>query len=91
MLAIKTASVATFSDPKPPPNLEKLIPRIAPRPVFLINAIHNEVDHKAPEYFAAAGEPKQQWLVPKGGHAGGYAAMPREYERRVVDFLDRSL
>ena len=91
MLAIKTASVALFSNTKPPPNLETLIPRIAPRPVFLINAMHNEVDHKAPEYFAAAGEPKQRWLVPKGGHAAGFRAMPREYERRVVGFLDRSL
>jgi len=91
MLAIKTASVALFSNARPPANLETLIPKIAPRPVFLINAMHNEVDHKAPEYFAAAGEPKQRWLVPKGGHAGGFAAMPAEYERRVIAFLDRSL
>jgi uncharacterized protein len=91
LLAVKTASVALFSNTKPPANLETLIPRIAPRPVFLINALHNEVDHKAPEYFAAAGEPKQQWLVPKGGHTGGLTAMPAEYERRVVGFLDHSL
>jgi uncharacterized protein len=91
LLAVKTASVALFSDTTPPDNLEDLIPRIAPRPVFLINAAHNEVDQKAPEYFAAAREPKQQWLVPRGGHTGGITAMPREYERRVVDFFDRSL
>jgi dienelactone hydrolase len=91
LLAVKTAAVALFSDTLPPANLETLIPRISPRPVFLINALHNEVDHKAPEYFAAAKEPKQQWLVPKGGHTGGITAMPEEYERRVVGFLDRSL
>jgi dienelactone hydrolase len=91
LLAVKTASVALFSDSRPPANLEDLIPRIAPRPVFLINARHNEVDQKAAEYFAAAREPKQQWLVPRGGHTGGISAMPREYERRVIDFLDRSL
>jgi uncharacterized protein len=90
-LALKTASVALFSDTAPPDNLEDLIPRIAPRPVFLINAAHNEVDHKAPEYFAAAREPKQQWLVPRGGHTDGISAMPREYERRVIGFFDRSL
>jgi uncharacterized protein len=90
-LAVKTASVALFSDTTPPDNLEDLIPRIAPRPVFLINAAHNEVDHKAPEYFAAAREPKQQWLVPRGGHTGGISAMPREYERRVIGFFNRSL
>jgi fermentation-respiration switch protein FrsA (DUF1100 family) len=88
---MKTASVALFSDSTPPDNLEDLIPRIAPRPVFLINAAHNEVDQKATEYFAAAREPKQQWLVPRGGHTGGISAMPREYERRVVRFFDRSL
>jgi uncharacterized protein len=91
LLAMKTASVALFSDTTPPDNLEDLIPRIAPRPVFLINAAHNEVDQKAPEYFAAAREPKQQWLVPRGGHTGGISAMAREYERRVVGFFDRSL
>ena len=91
LFAVKTASVALFSDTTPPENLENLIPRIAPRPVFLINAAHNEVDHKAPEYFAAAGEPKQQWLVSRGVHTGGISAMPREYERRVVGFFDRFL
>jgi dienelactone hydrolase len=91
LLAVKTASVALFSDTAPPENLEDLIPRIAPRPVFLINAAHNEVDQKAAEYFAAARDPKQQWLVPRGGHTGGMSAMPREYERRVVGFFDRSL
>jgi fermentation-respiration switch protein FrsA (DUF1100 family) len=91
MVAIKTGAVALFSDTAPPENLEKLIPRISPRPVFLINALHNEVDHKAPEYFAAARAPKEQWLVPRGGHTGGMSAMPAEYERRVVGFLDRAL
>lgn len=60
MLAMKTASVALFSDTPPPANLETLIPRISPRPLLLINAMHNEVDNKAPEYFAAAREPKEQ-------------------------------
>jgi dienelactone hydrolase len=89
--ALQTAAVALFSDKRPPANLETLIPRISPRPIFLINALHGEVDNKAPEYFAAAGEPKEQWLVPSGGHTGGISAMPREYERRVVGFFDRSL
>ena len=89
--AVKTASVALFSDTMPPENLETLIPRITPRPVFLINAAHNEVDDKGPEYFAAAEEPKQRWLVPEGGHTGGITAMPKEYERRVVGFFDRWL
>ena len=36
-------------------------------------------------------EPKQSWTVPRGGHTGGIDAMPQEYERRVVGFLDRAL
>jgi fermentation-respiration switch protein FrsA (DUF1100 family) len=89
--AVKFGSVALFSGSAPPPDLETLIPKIAPRPVFLINAVHHEVDAKAPEYYAAAREPKQQWMVPKGGHTDGIKVMPDEYERRVVAFFDRAL
>ena len=90
-LALKTASVAVFSDTVPPRNLETLIPRIAPTPILLINAAHDEVGNKAPEYFAAAKEPKERWLVPEGGHTDGITAMPEEYERRVVGFFDKWL
>ena len=41
----------------PPDNLTTLIPRIAPRPVFLINAAEGEVDDKTPEYFDSARRP----------------------------------
>jgi fermentation-respiration switch protein FrsA (DUF1100 family) len=84
-------AVGVFANDPPPTDLTKLLPRIAPRPVFLINAAHNEVDAKAPEYFAAARAPKQQWLVPQGGHTDGIDVMPAEYERRVVGFFDRAL
>ncbi|HSD76417.1 MAG TPA: CocE/NonD family hydrolase [Solirubrobacteraceae bacterium] len=89
--ATKTASLAVFSNHAPPANLTKLIPRIAPRPVFLINAAHGEVDDKTPEYFRAAKEPKSTWAVPAGRHTGGITARPEEYERRVVGFFDRAL
>jgi dienelactone hydrolase len=88
---MKFAAVGVFANDAPPSDLTKLLPRIAPRPVFLINALHHEVDDKAPEYFAAARAPKQQWLVPKGGHTDGIDVMPAEYERRVVGFFDRAL
>jgi uncharacterized protein len=88
---VKFAAVGVFANDPPPSNLTKLLPRIAPRPVFLINAEHHEVDAKAPEYFAAARAPKQQWLVPKGGHTDGIDVLPAEYERRVVGFFDRTL
>ncbi len=89
--AVKTAALSVFSNHEPPANLTKLIPRIAPRPVFLINAAHGEVDDKTPEYYRAAGEPKLTWAVPEGRHTGGISARPRQYERKVVGFFDEAL
>jgi fermentation-respiration switch protein FrsA (DUF1100 family) len=87
----KVAALTVLSNHAPPPNLAKLIPRIAPRPVFLINAAHGEVDDKTPEYYRAAGQPKLTWAVPEGSHTQGLAARPRQYERKVVGFFDRAL
>jgi uncharacterized protein len=83
--------VSLFTNSWQPDDLTELIPKIAPRPVFLINAEHDEVDAKQPEYYAAAREPKQTWIVPEGGHTDGIDVMPEEYERRVVGFFDGAL
>jgi hypothetical protein len=37
--------------------------------------------------FAAAGQPKQEWIAPSGGHAGALAAHPAEYQQRVLAFF----
>jgi uncharacterized protein len=73
----------------PPDNLATLIPKIAPRPVFLIHGEHDN-NRLNPDYYRAAGAPKQIWEA-KGGHIDGIARQPAEYERRVVDFLDGAL
>jgi hypothetical protein len=89
-----TAGTALFSNHGPPPNLKSLVPRIAPRSVFLIYALHGtggEEKQLNPKYYAAAGEPKQIWEISEAAHTGGITARPREYERRVVGFLDRTL
>jgi hypothetical protein len=44
-----------------------------------------------PAYYAAAGEPKWLWEITVAGHTDGIAALPEEYERRVVEFLDGAL
>jgi hypothetical protein len=91
---VLTAGTALFSNHEPPPNLKTLVPRIAPRAVFLIYALHGtggEEKQLDPKYYAAAGEPKQIWQIPEAAHTGGITARPREYERRVVDFFDRTL
>jgi hypothetical protein len=31
------------------------------------------------------------WKIAEAGHVGGLAARPREYEQRVVGFLDAAL
>jgi hypothetical protein len=88
-----TLATTVFSNHGPPPPLAHRIGQIAPRPVFLIYAdpgMGGEAERQ-PEYFAAAGEPKQLWKVPGASHTGGIDARPREFERRVIAFLDRSL
>ena len=58
--------------------------------MFLIHAGADDAGHRAPDYFRAAGQPKQIWEA-RGGHTQGIDAEPAEYERRVVAFFDRSL
>jgi dienelactone hydrolase len=87
-----TAGLTLFSNSRPPPLMQDIVSRIAPRPVFIIWAPHG-IDTEAlnPEYFKAAGEPKTLWEIPESKHTGGLAARPAEYERRVVGFFDDAL
>jgi dienelactone hydrolase len=89
-----TVSTAVLTNNLPPTSLKSLVPRIAPRSVFFIYALHGQNGtEKRPNrgFYAAAGEPKQIWEVPEGPHIGGIAARPVEYERRVIAFFDRAL
>jgi uncharacterized protein len=57
-----TAGTALFSNHMPPPNLNHLTARIAPRSVFFIYALHGtggEEKQLNPKYYAAAGGPKK--------------------------------
>jgi uncharacterized protein len=92
LAAMITASTALFSSTLPPDDLEGLVARISPRPVFLIYT-PNGVDSEDlnPRYYAAAREPKAIWRVPEASHTGAITARPAEYERRVIGFLDRAL
>jgi MYXO-CTERM domain-containing protein len=89
---IKQASLAVFSNQLPPTNLKELVPKIAPRAMFLIaapNAPTGEDLNRG--YYQAAGQPKILWEIPESKHVGGLEARPREYERRVVAFFDGAL
>lgn len=73
---------------------EDLIGDISPRPVLVI---HGENDNAActvsdaRRLHAAAGEPKELWIVPQAGHCSAHALQPEEYERRVLAFFEEAL
>jgi hypothetical protein len=90
LLAVKTASVAMFSNTAPPPKLTDLAPRIR-EPLFVIYAPDGGVETMSPTYFRLASGPKAIWAIPGVGHMGGFDANPKEYERRVVAFFDHAL
>ncbi len=72
-----------------------VINQIAPRAVFLIhaaddtNATTTTADEQA--LYAAARQPKAEWIVPHGGHVGALRTYPAEYQRRVLAFFAQYL
>ncbi len=70
-----------------------VIGKIAPRPVFIIGG---ELDGLVPRFmadqlYAAAGDPKQLWIVPQAHHVDYAQVAPRDYRLRVIDFFSRTL
>jgi fermentation-respiration switch protein FrsA (DUF1100 family) len=89
---VQTAAVAVLSGTLPPPSLEQLASRIAPRPLFLIYAGRGAGGEELnADYYAAAAQPKTLWKIDEAGHVGGLTARPQEYEQRVIGFFDRAL
>jgi uncharacterized protein len=87
-----TAGTAVFSNHGPPPNLDDVVDRIAPRPVFFIYASRGQGGEELTrDFYESARQPKTIWRVPRATHTGGIEARPQEYERRVIEFFDRSL
>jgi uncharacterized protein len=88
-----SAGIALFSNDAPPPSLKDLVRRIAPTPVFFIYGEHGQDGERNlnPTYYKAAAQPKAIWEVPGSGHVGGIDAQPKQYERRVLGFFDRTL
>jgi hypothetical protein len=89
---VLTSGNAVFSNHTPPPRLKEIVGRISPRAVFFIwagNGVDTEVMN--PEYHDAAKEPKAIWKLEDSGHIGALKKYPREYEGRVMPFLDSAL
>jgi hypothetical protein len=91
MMATATTATALFSTSAPPPSVDDLVGRIAPRPLFLITAGPGNSEELNRSYYASAGEPKTLWEIPEASHIGGIKARTAEYERRVVGFFDQAL
>ena len=64
------------------------VARISPRPVFLIFGSEEVERARGYEQYAAAGRPKELWVVPGAGHGEYGQAAPTEYLQRVLDFLN---
>jgi hypothetical protein len=87
-----TAATTVFANHTPPEDLKELVGRITPRPIFLIYATNGLGGEELnPQFYAAAGQPKQIWEITDGGHTKGLTTHPAEYERRVTAFFDRAL
>jgi dipeptidyl aminopeptidase/acylaminoacyl peptidase len=70
-----------------------VIAEISPRPLLII---HDQGDPVALEdnslrNFAAAGQPKQLWLVPGSGHADAQIIAKSQYQSRVTSFFEAAL
>ena len=88
---VMTAGTALFANQLPPPNLKSLAGRIGPTPVFFIYAKHGAAgEDNTPDYYDAVRGPKQIWKIDTS-HTHGLNSRPKDYERRVVGFFDRTL
>jgi uncharacterized protein len=70
-----------------------VISKISPRPLLIVHCMGDRTvpPDNSDRNFAAAGEPKQFWRIPTGGHIDGIKVARDEYERRVGQFFENSL
>lgn len=90
--AVETAAVVALTGDLPPPGLQDVLPRIAPRSVLLVFAGRGGGGEDLNRTFASrAGEGMELWEIPEAKHVEGIRVRPAAYERRIVSFLDRAL
>lgn len=70
-----------------------VIGQLSPRALLLIHGGSDELTpvENAYRLYAAAGEPKQLYILPEVGHGGFFQVEPIEYPRRILAFLDQYL
>ena len=91
-LWIANQGIRSVSGMHPAPSLKPLMPRIGPRRTLLIagGKANGEVPTNR-DYRAAVGPSAELWEIPDAGHTAGLRTHPKEYEARVISFLDRAL
>lgn len=69
------------------------VSRLAPRALLLVHGERDPYVSTAAvqALFAAAGQPKELWIVPQAGHRRADELRPDEYLARVIGFFDRYL
>lgn len=69
------------------------VSHVAPRGLLLISPQGDRLvsPEQSQRMFAAAGEPKELFVVPGAAHAEAHTVAPEAYERRVLAFLARHL
>lgn len=74
-------------------NLTNIMPKISPRPVFIIHGALDRAVRPKDAYalFEHAKEPKELWIVEGAQHCGAYNTAKDEYEQRVISFFDSYL
>ena len=72
---------------------ERIVAELSPTPLLVMHGLDDETISLADSeaIFAAAGEPKELWLIPDAEHSEGVTAAPDEYRRRIVAFFDDNL
>ena len=75
------------------PDPIRAVGRIAPRALLIVAPQGDELIswRQGEKLHAAAGEPKELFVVPDAGHAEAYAVAPEAYRSRILDFLERYL
>lgn len=76
--------------PHLPSNLA-ILPKIAPRPLFLVSTGTRGEKRMIEGYMAVAGEPKTWWQIPEARHARGWLERPDEYNQKLIAFFDKAL
>ena len=76
--AVQTAAVAVLSGHAPPPALDDVIGKIAPRPILLVYAGHGAGGEELqPSYFAAAGRRRRSGRSPRRRTRAATRRVPR--------------